>query len=258
MSPKPAPPGLKFYPASHRYKLDGQWVPGVTSIIGVLDKPAIVKWAVGQVAEFVAEQPSLVDLMNEHGGVAPTVKFLKALPWQKRDNAGARGTTFHDLAERILNGESVEVPPEQVPLVESALKFMEDYDIEPTLVEVAVGSREHQYAGKVDLFANDAIWDWKSGKRIYPGAAFQLNAYAHAEFYGEDGDERPMPPVKAAYGVHIHEEGYGVYPLEFGPHIFDEFVCIRRAYDINKRAEGNWKVPGSGYVGAPLEKEAVA
>ena len=28
--------GLKFYPSSHRYKLDGEWVPGVTTIIGEL------------------------------------------------------------------------------------------------------------------------------------------------------------------------------------------------------------------------------
>ena len=38
---KPAPRGLKFSQASHRYWLDGKPVPGVTTVIGVLDKPAI-------------------------------------------------------------------------------------------------------------------------------------------------------------------------------------------------------------------------
>ena len=33
--------GLKFFEASHRYKLDGAWVPGVTTILGVLNKPGL-------------------------------------------------------------------------------------------------------------------------------------------------------------------------------------------------------------------------
>jgi len=144
--------------------------------------------------------------MNEKGGHDPLVAFLKAVPYQKRDNAAARGTTFHDLAERILLGQTVEVPPEQVGMVESALAFMDDYKIEPTLVEAMVGSREHWYAGKADLFANGAIWDWKSGKRIYASTAFQLSAYANAEFTVDgDGKEQPVPACDAAYGVHIRE-----------------------------------------------------
>ncbi len=254
------PAGLVFYPNSHRYKLDGEWVPGVTTIIGVLDKPALPKWAAGVVAEFVADQPSLVDLMNEKGGHAPVVQFLKAMPWAKRDTAGARGTTFHDFAERILLGEEVQVPPEQVGMVESALAFMDDWAIKPVLVEAAVASREHKWAGKLDLVADHnrgprAIFDWKSGKRIYTSAAYQLNAYGHAEFSGEAGVEASIADlgIEAAYGVHIRDDGYDVYPLKFGPDIYAEFLVIRAAYDINKRGEGNWRIPGSGYVGAALE-----
>lgn len=244
--------GLTFAPGNHSYRLDGKPVPGVTTIIGVLDKPALVKWSAGEVAAFVADQPSLVDLMAEKGGRDPLLAFLKAVPYQKRDNAAARGTTFHDLAERILLGQEVEVPPEQVGMVESALRFMDDYSIEPTLVEAMVASREHWYAGKADLFANGAAWDWKSGKRIYASTAFQLSAYAGAEFTVDaDGKEQPVPECDRAYGVHIRDDGYDVHPLPFGPHIFDEFLCIRKAFDINKRAEGNWKIPGTGYVGVP-------
>jgi hypothetical protein len=257
---KPPAKGLVFYPASHRYKLDGEWVQGATTIIGVLDKSkALMSWAAESVALFVADQPSTVDLMNQHGGHDPLVAFLKAIPNQRRDDAAARGTKFHDFAERILLGETVEVPPEQVGMVESALAFLDDYKIEPTLVEAVVGSREHQYAGKADLFANKAIWDWKSGKRIYPSTVFQLAAYAGAEFYVDaDGKEQPIPECEAAYGVHIREDGYDVYPLRFGPDVFAEFVNILETFRINKRAEGNWKIPGTGYVGVPHVREGVA
>jgi hypothetical protein len=35
--------------------------------------------------------------------------------------------------------------------------------------------------------------------------------------------------------------------------VFEEFLTIRRTFDIAKRAEGDWKVPGSGYVGAAVQ-----
>jgi hypothetical protein len=249
--------GLVFYPTSHRYKLDGQWVPGVTTILGVLDKPAIPKWAAKQVAEYVADNPDGVDELRTLGR-NPMVYALKEIPWAKRDTAAARGTAFHEYAERIINGEEVDVPEAQVPLVENCLRFFEDYDITPTLVEATVGSREHRYAGKVDLIANDAIWDYKSGKAVYPRTALQLVGYGFAEFYGEQGDEHPLPTIQAAYGVHIREDDYDVIPLRYGPDVFEEFLTIRRAYDVNKRVEGDWKTPGSGYAGLPLRLEETA
>lgn len=268
MTAKAAPKGLKFYPASHRYKLDGEWVPGVTTIIGVLDKSTpLSKWAANEVAGFVADQPSLVDLMDEKGGRDPLYQFLRAIPWSKRDTAATRGTTFHDFAEKIMLGETVEVPPEQVGMVESALSFFEDWHIEPVLVEATVASREHKWAGKLDLVASYvhpvtgesgvAIFDYKSGKAIYTSAAFQLNAYAHAEFSGEGGDEHPLPAIDAAFGVHIREDGYDCYPLQFGPDIYAEFLNVRESFAINKRANGNWKTPGSGYVGVPVVHNTV-
>lgn len=253
--------GLKFYPASHRYKIDGQWVPGVTTILGVLDKPGLRKWAAASVAEYVADNRRTVEGLYD-AGRGPMVAALKEVHWQRRDDAADRGTSFHDLAERIANGEEVDVPEPLVPLVEHALAFMEDYDVHPILTEACVGSREHRYAGKLDLIADSrrgrAIFDWKSGKRIYTGAAFQLNAYAFADFHGENGQEQPVPEVEAAYGVHIRSDGYDVIPLAFGHNIFREFITIRHAYEINKRAEGDWRTPGSGYVGTPLMPEGVS
>lgn len=247
--------GLRFYPSAHRYKLDGQWVPGVTTILGVLNKPALPKWAASSVAEYVADNREAVEHLFA-AGRGPMVAALKEVPWQKRDDAATRGTTFHDFAERIAKGEEVDVPDAQVGLVESCLKFMDDYGItDQAIAEVCVGSRTHHYAGKVDLIANGAIWDYKSGKRIYASTAYQLTAYAGADFMcdGEGGPETPLPPITEAFGVHIRDDGYDVYPLAFGADIWDEFLHIRACFDANKRAEGDWKVAGSGYVGLPLQ-----
>lgn len=248
--------GLKFYEASHRYKLDGAWVPGVTTILGVLNKPALTKWAAREVAEYVADHREAVEHLYLSGR-GPMVAALKEMPWQRRDDAATRGTNFHDIAERIARGEEVDVPDHLVGLVESCLQFMEDYSIgDDAIPEVCVGSREHRYAGKVDLLANEAIWDYKSGKRIYASTAFQLTGYARAEFMcdGSGGPESPLPPIRAAYGVHIREDGYDVHPLAFGDDVWEEFLAIRRSFDANKRAEGDWRKPGSGYVGLPEQR----
>jgi hypothetical protein len=252
--------GLKFYPSAHRYKLDGEWVQGVTTLLGVLDKPALPKWAAKSVAEYVAGNRDAIEHLYGMGS-GPMVDALKGIPWQQRDEAGVRGTDVHDFAERIAKGEEVDVPDHYVGHVESALAFMEDYGIEPVLIEACVGSREYRYAGKLDLVADQrsgprAIWDYKTSKSgIYKETAFQLAAYAFAEFHGENGEEKPMSDlgIEASYGVHVRADGYDVYPLEFGPHVYDEFLCIARAWHINKRANGDWKVPGSGYVGVALD-----
>lgn len=255
--------GLKFYPSSHRYRLDGRWVPGVTTILGVLNKPALTKWAATSVAEYVADHAEAIAHLYE-AGRGPMVAALKNTPWQKRDDAADRGTKLHDYAEKLLRGEEVDVDGELAPVIENALRFLDEWRIQPLLIEAPVASREHSYAGKLDFVgryvnprtgvAGVGIFDWKSAKRIYAACAFQNAAYGMAEFHGEDGDEHSMADlgITASFGVHIAPDACDCYPLPYGEKIHAEFVTIRHAFDINKRAEGNWREPGSGYVGLPI------
>ncbi len=259
--------GLTFTAGNHQYRLDGAHVAGVTTILGVLNKEAIPKWAAEQVAKYVAENPDAVETLRTLGTNGMTAA-LKAIPWQKRDDAANRGITLHDYADAVLHGNEVEVSDELVPVVENAIEFMDDWQIEPLLIEAAVASREHKWAGTLDLIANYrrpdtghqgvGLFDWKSGKALYPEFAWQFSAYGHAEFAGLHGDEQPLPVCDASFGVHIRADGYDVAPFAYGPDIYDEFLQIRRTYDIVKRGRGNWKVPGSGHVGVLIQKGEAA
>lgn len=256
----PTTQGLVFYPKSHRYKLDGEWVQGVTTLIkGGLPSEALKFWASKAVAEYVADHREQVFNLYEMGRL-PMVGALKEVPWQFRDTAAIKGTEVHDFAERIANGEEVDVPSHLTGHVESCIQFLDDYQIEPTLVEQTVGNREHRYAGKLDLIANDAIWDYKTSRSgIYPEAAFQESAYAFAEFYGESGDEHPMPKVERAYGVHIRTDGYDVFPLEFGEHVFREFLAIAEVARIAKRAKRTqYQLGYVGLAAIPVNQEGAA
>lgn len=258
--------GLKFYPASHRYKLDGVWVKGVTTILGdAIPKPGLTKWASKSVATWVATHREDVEALYQMGE-GPMIAALKEIPWQDRDDAAKRGTEVHDFAERYIKGEAIDVPAELVGHVESCAAFIEDWKIKPVLVEAVVGSREHRYAGKLDLIADSAnaprsIFDYKTSRSgIYFETAFQVAAYAFAEFHGEHGDESPMADlaIAEAYGVHIRTEGYDVLPLTFNEQVFYQFAHLARASRMIAFAKGDWKTPGTGYVGLPVQGEGAA
>ncbi len=222
--------GLKFYPKSHKYRLDGKWVPGVTTLISNgLPKKALVYWSARTVAEYVADNPDGVEQLRTMGR-GPMVAALKETPWQKRDEAAVRGTDVHNLAERLANGEQVEVPDHLVGHVESCVRFLDDWRIEPLVAERPVAHRRWWYAGTPDLIGRlpdgrVAIVDWKTNASgIYPEVSLQLAAYAHAEFYlAPDGAEQPVPACDVGLGVWLRADGYDVYELNIGESAFAMF-----------------------------------
>jgi hypothetical protein len=211
---------LQFYEKSHRYKLDGRWIPGVTTLIkGGLPNDALKYWAARYVAEWVADHPEFTEEVNRLGGRSPTVAFLKELPWQKRDVASERGTEVHAYAERLVAGERVDVPDDLAGYVQAAVQFMDDWGIEPLVIEGRVAHRTHWWAGTGDLWARCrdgrvGYFDHKSGSGIYESASFQAAAYTHAEFWDNDGKEEPLPPVDFAAAVWLQEDTYDVIPLK--------------------------------------------
>lgn len=252
--------GLKFYPASHRYKLDGAWVPGVTTLInGGLPKDALKYWSARTVAEWVADHPDLADQMRAMGGRSPMVNFLKEIPFQKRDTAAVRGTDVHSLAEKLVHGEEVEVPEHLAGYVDSAVAFLDEWKPTPLIVERPVAHRAHWWAGTPDLFASlpdgrVILYDYKtSDSGIWPETAFQLSAYSHAEFFqAVDGTEHPIPPVDFCAAVWLRPDGYDVIPLKADDEVYKEFRHIAFVADAAKRAKGNKTTPG--YVGEPLPR----
>lgn len=210
--------GLVFYPKSHRYKLDGAWVPGVTTLIGKgLPKPAIPYWAARTVAEWVADNPDLTEELKRLGGRGPAVAFLKEIPWQKRDDAAIRGTDVHALAERLVHGEAVDVPEHLAAHVQGYVDWLDQAQPEPLHTERPIGNRTWQYAGTFDLIARMGGETWlldvKTSSGVYGEMALQLAAYANAEFLlDSDGQEQPMPTIDRIGVLHVTDYGTSFYP----------------------------------------------
>ena len=211
---------LKFSAKAHRYTMDGKPVQGVTTILNkALPKPALPYWAARSVAEWVADNPEGLNQLQSMGR-APMVEALKNVPWQVRDEAAIRGTDVHALAEKLINGEEVQVPDHLVSRVEGLAKLLDEFQIQPLLTEVSVGNRKLWYAGRLDTVSviNDVNWllDFKTSSGVYGETALQTAAYARAEFYVEDDkwdDEKPLPRVERIGVIHITEDGSTLHDL---------------------------------------------
>ena len=244
--PPTTPTGLTFDADTHRYRLDGKPVPGVTSIIGVLDKSGpLTRWAARTVAEYVWDNPDETTRLLA-GSREECVRSLIAVPNAVRDGAAGRGSTIHAHAETILRAHAADVDETLVPVVQGVVRFLDAWEIDPILTEYACASREHRWAGTGDTIAHyrnpntghrGVLYaDWKSGKNTYGESGLQFAAYVHAEFWGLDGDERPIPEVDAVYGVHTLPGEAVVYPYEHGPHVYADFLTCRAAYEIKLKA----------------------
>lgn len=226
----------------------GEKIPGVTTILGDgLPKPALINWAANTTAEYAVDHwDELADL-----GPSAKLKALKDARYADRDAAGKRGTEVHKLAERLSRGEEVDVPEAVRGHVEACVRFLDDWDVQPLLVEAVVVSYRYRYAGTLDLIADLAdgrrlLLDYKTARSgVFPDNALQLAAYRYAEKYrgSNTSPEEQLPDVDGCAVVHIRHDGYSLIPVEAGPEIFRTFLYVQQlwawANDTSKAVVGD-------------------
>ena len=154
-----------------------EYYPSVTTILNVINKPALLLWAAGQVYDYIIEQETM-----------PDRKTATAAIYLKRDKAASVGSTMHSFYEAIGNGARPDVDglPEEIRGYGQAfMGWMASFN--PTFIktEHTVWSKNHKYAGTADAIVKDqsgATWliDFKTSKGIYDEHGIQLSAYKHA------------------------------------------------------------------------------
>lgn len=220
---------------NHSYLLDGEKVQGVTTVLSKsIPKPALIAWAANESAKFAVNQ-------WDELATLPIVDRLERIKkeWRGvRDRAALRGTEVHNLAEKVVHGEEVEVPDHLAGHLEAYIQFLDDFQVVPVLVEKAVFSRSYKYAGTFDLVAdiNGVRWllDIKTNASgVYAETALQLAAYRFADFYIEDDlSEHAMPQVDMAGVIHVTASGYELVPVIANR---DEFATFCHAIQM-----ANW------------------
>lgn len=224
----------RAYGNGHSYTLDG--VPktkGVTTMMKGLPKN-LEKYFVEGTAGYA------VDHWDELAELPPAERLKKIAAWSKQrfTSAGVKGTRVHALAEKIITGAEVVVPDDIRGYVEACIQFLDDYHVEPLLIEPALFSRTHRYAGSADFFATALkphatsririLGDYKtSASGPWGDMSFQLAGYRYADFYlGPEGEELPVPTVDECWIVWLRADGYDVYPMHVDEAVHRQLLYI--------------------------------
>lgn len=219
----------------HSYRLDGQKIPGVTTVNDTLDKSAALKqWAANLAAtEAVENWDELGQL-----GVIERLDRIRYAHKNTLRKASVRGTRIHALGEKIANGLEVQVPDEYRGPVAAYARFLDRWQIETVHTETAVCHTGHRYAGTLDgiatspLLAGGApfIFDVKTGG-VYREVALQLAAYRFADVAIIDGEETAMPQVgEVGYVAHVLADDVELLPVDVGAHTWRVFLHVLQAY----------------------------
>lgn len=212
--------------------------PGVTSVVGMLPKPFLTRWAAKATAEFTADNFGPVAGLLANGQKAAAVDLMKGSPWRTTSEAANVGTAVHDLFERIANGESVgRLTPDLQVYVDHFRDFLEEFQPNFLHQEETVWSDKHNYAGSFDALMEvdgQKVWtDYKTTRSgVHEEVALQLSAYAHADFIlRPDGSRVPLPKADQGVVLHVRPEGWSLVPVRIDEEVFEFFLHLRRVFD---------------------------
>ena len=141
----------------------GKRLPGVTTVIGILNKPLLVPWA------------------NNLGLQGINVRDYVS------DKADI-GTLVHEMMFCDLSGEKVDTSyytGQQIDIAENSfkkyLRWKKEHTIEPILLEEGMVSEKFQYGGTIDNYCLiDGVLtliDYKTCKALYSEHFIQVSAY---------------------------------------------------------------------------------
>lgn len=174
---------LDFDPVAHKYYVDGKWAPGVTTILSIINKPFLIKWAANEAGNFVKETIIPGKPLDEVE-IQQLVDGAKNAHNKKRDGAADMGTYIHNYIESFVRGEEP-IKPVNPRLLKVVNKFHEWWDtVQPEVLspERMMCSVTHNFAGTADLICRIngkiTIVDWKTGSGIYEDMFSQLAAYS--------------------------------------------------------------------------------
>lgn len=179
---------FEFNEKNHAYKLDGKRLTGVTTIIGILDKPALIGWASNQAVEYITGKAKYNRKENIYKITKAELENGRKAWCIKRDKAGDIGTEVHNLIELYvkaqINGNRFEANHKDERVIKMFEKFKEwaeEENIKFLLSEQKLYSRKHWFAGTVDLvFEKDGkkyIGDIKTARDIYKTNYIQMGGY---------------------------------------------------------------------------------
>lgn len=199
--------GFHFNDEAHVYVLDGKPLTGVTTILSVIAKPALIQWAadeavkhLGWYNEKYVEDDGLLEALAlntkwEALKTLSTREFYAKLceartqHAKRKKDAGTTGTDVHAVIEVLIksaiqnNNGYIENAQyiQKNPLVHNFVQWANENKVKFLASEKRIYSKTHWYAGTVDFIAeiDGKVWigDIKTSSAVYPEYFFQTAGY---------------------------------------------------------------------------------
>jgi hypothetical protein len=180
-----------------------------------------------------------VEHWDELGTLAPAerAESIRTASEEVSRPAAEKGDLVHDIIDSGMSGRPRDDDLGQVnSYMNSFIRFLAD--TRPRFIEneVCLFSRSHSYCGTADWIAEIdgkvVLGDTKSGKAIYPEAALQVSALAHADFIlRDDGREEKIPPVSDLLVLNVRPRSWKLVRVRNPEACFQVFLGARRIYD---------------------------
>lgn len=202
---------LQFNDLKHHYTVDDKTVDGVTSILQVIGKPALVYWSANKASEFINLNLPVGKAIDEIEK-QKLVNGCKTAHRTLKEDAGNLGTMFHELVEKFAKGEKYEEPVNEI-LKKSFDQFKEwvaKNNVEFKSSERVVYSKQYNYAGTLDMTAivngKNVLIDLKTSSGIWNEMHLQTAAYRYAL-------QEEFPDIKIDHTVIIRCGKDGVFEV---------------------------------------------
>jgi hypothetical protein len=221
----------------YRDPATGELYPSVTNILGVIDKPAIAWWQTkGALAAAYDDRAAFSRMIDRD----TAVKAYQSAAFKQRDKAADLGSHIHAVCDALSSDAPLpEVGDAAGPYVDQFVAWVSENDVKVLHSERTVISTEHRYGGTFDLLVwlDGLLWlvDIKTGKAVYPEAALQLAALAHAGTLCDPGGgvETFMLPERAGV-LHLQADGHELVEADIGAATFEAFLGARALWEFVK------------------------
>jgi len=174
---------LRFNEKNHRYYWDGEPIPSVTTIIGRLAKPMLIKWAADTCINHALNMAGEPDADGYVRIKRDELDRARSAHTAIKDEAADIGKTVHRYAEAVLTGTPMAMPddPASHAAIQAFQSWLSGQNVVPMALERRVLSQEMFYAGTCDFFGlingELSVLDFKTGKAIYDDYWLQTEAY---------------------------------------------------------------------------------
>ena len=234
---------LEFESRKHIYSVNGGQVYGVTTITGVLNKPALLYWGVNQAVDFIQ--------VNLRPGVALDEVQIKNLlegartaHTQTKNKAADVGTLIHDWVRGYVSAIAQKKTPPKRPVnkemknaIDGFFKWAKENKLVIARSEQKIYHNKWGYAGTLDLEGmvngKRTVIDLKTGNALYPEAFLQASAYLKAREQ-ETGKKYPGGVIIVRLSKENPEKHIDAFETKKDENVETHFKCFLNCLQIYK------------------------